>query len=172
VSEYSSIESKPVTVYLGVGSNLGDRIQNLRQALALLASYTEIQRISPIYETLPVGNTAQPRFLNLVCVITTSLTPFKLLFIIKNIETQMGRMPGLPNSPRLIDMDILFHGEQVLETPKLEIPHPRLVDRAFVLVPLADIAPELKHPVCGKTIREMLNELRRSPQDVVPWDGK
>lgn len=153
---------KPVIVYLGLGSNLGDRQANLHRALELLSADVKVAQVSPTYDTAPVGNTDQPRFLNLVCKAKTLLSPPHLLTFVKNIETKMGRTPGPRNSPRPIDIDILFYGGLVLETPALVIPHPRLTERAFVLAPLADIAPRLKHPVSGKTVRQMLKELKRT----------
>jgi 6-pyruvoyltetrahydropterin/6-carboxytetrahydropterin synthase len=124
-------------------------------------------KISPTYDTAPVGNTDQPRFLNLVCKAKTSLSPPNLLRFVKNIEKKMGRVNGLPNSPRPIDIDILFYDDLVLETPVLVIPHPRLTERTFVLAPLADIAPDFKHPASGKTVRRMLKNLKRTAGDAV-----
>ena len=163
---------KPVIVYLGLGSNLGDREANLRRALELLSASVKVLKISPTYDTAPVGNTDQPRFLNLVCKAKTSLSPPNLLRFVKNIEKKMGRVNGLPNSPRPIDIDILFYDDLVLETPVLVIPHPRLTERTFVLAPLADIAPDLKHPVSGKTVRQMLRGLKRMAGDTVVTNTK
>jgi len=159
--------AKPATIYLGLGSNLGDRQANLRQALEMLSRRATIKTISPVYDTAPVGNANQPRFLNLVCRMTTSLAPVTLLAFAKDIEKKMGRKPGPPDSPRPIDIDILFYGDRVMQTPALVIPHPRLDTRAFVLAPLVDIAPGLKHTATGKTVRRMLKELPRSPGDAV-----
>lgn len=156
-----------VIVYLGLGSNLGDRQSNLNHAIDLLIRDLKISSISPVYDTAPIGNLFQSRFLNMVCKGKTSLSPEKLLELVKGIETQMGRKPGPPNHPRPIDIDILFYNELVLETPSLVIPHPRLTERAFVLAPLSDIAPRLKHPVTSKTVRRMLKELRRTAGDAV-----
>jgi 2-amino-4-hydroxy-6-hydroxymethyldihydropteridine diphosphokinase len=158
---------KKVTVYLGVGSNLGDRRSNLDQAVNFLMANLKIGRISPVYDTMPVGNTDQPHFLNIACEGKTSLLPEKLLEFIKGIEAEMGRKPGPRNSPRLIDIDILFYNGLVLETPSLVIPHPRLAERAFVLAPLSDIAPRLRHPLTGKTILRMLSELQREAGDAI-----
>lgn len=158
---------KPVIVYLGLGSNLGDREANLRRALELLSANVKVAKVSPTYDTAPVGNTDQPRFLNLVCEAKTPLSPPHLLGFIKDIETKMGRVNGPPNSPRPIDIDILFYGDLVLETSALVIPHPHLTERVFVLAPLADIAPDFKHPVSGKTVWQMLRGLKRTTGDAV-----
>lgn len=158
---------KPIIVYLGLGSNLGDREANLRRALELLSANVKVAKVSPTYDTAPVGNADQPRFLNLVCEAKTPLSPPHLLTFVKSIEKRMGRVNDPPNSPRLIDIDILFYSNLVLELPTLVIPHPRLTKRAFVLAPLADIAPDLKHPVSGKTVRQMLKELERTAGDAI-----
>jgi 2-amino-4-hydroxy-6-hydroxymethyldihydropteridine diphosphokinase len=150
------------TVYLGIGSNMGDRQQNLAQALELLSSQSEIEQLSSIYETEPVGFKEQPFFLNAVCRISTKLSPEKLLSFIKEIEATSGRIPSFANAPRPIDIDILFYNNSVIKNPDLTIPHPRLAERAFVLVPLAEIAPELIHPQNGKTIIELLNSLENT----------
>ena len=152
--------SKPVQIYLGLGSNMGDRYYNLEWALHSLSQKMGMGQVSSIYDTAPVGNTAQPRFLNLVCEATTSLTPIELLAFIKEIEMDMGRQPGPPNSPRPIDIDILFYDNQIINTPELIIPHPRLTERAFVLVPLAEIAPDFVHPVTRKNYKANAEDLK------------
>jgi 2-amino-4-hydroxy-6-hydroxymethyldihydropteridine diphosphokinase len=151
--------TEAVTAYLSLGSNLGDRQQNLDRALELLAQRMRLGRISPVYETEPVGNTDQPRFLNLACQVTTHLSPQGLLALAKGIEEKMGRR-GKSGEARLIDIDILLYGDTVLESPELTIPHPRMAERAFVLEPLAEIAPNTVHPVTGKKIKEMRKAIK------------
>jgi 2-amino-4-hydroxy-6-hydroxymethyldihydropteridine diphosphokinase len=157
-----------ITVYLGLGSNLGDRKQNLAKALELLSKRVAIEQLSSIYETEPIGFKDQPLFLNAVCRVTTALSPEKLLDFVKGIETAMGRIPSFPNAPRIIDIDILFYGKRTVVSKLLTIPHPHLAKRAFVLVPLAEIAPDFVHPVNGKTVRELLNSLETT-EGVRKW---
>lgn len=163
------MSSEPVTVYLCLGSNLGDRHGNLDRALDLLSHRLKVKEVSSIYDTEPVGNTNQPRFLNLVCRVHTGLEPAGLLVLTQGIEMKMGRAPGTSNTPRPIDIDILFYGDRVVDTPDLVIPHPRLTERAFVLVPLDEIAPDLVHPVSGRTIRELLEGVTET-QGVLKWE--
>ena len=162
--------SSESVVYLCLGSNLGNRQENLDKALDLLSRRVRIDQVSSVYDTEPVGFIDQPRFLNLVCRAYTTLTPAGLLTLIKGIEHKLGRVPGKRNAPRPIDIDILFYGSQIIETPDLVIPHPRLVERAFVLIPLSEIAPGLVHPVSGKTVQEMLKDIS-GIQGVFKWEG-
>ncbi len=158
---------EPVTAYLGLGSNLGERKANLNRALEYLSQKLKITRVSSVYDTEPVGNPDQSRFLNMVCQVETTIGPESLLVLAKGIEQKMGRLPGKINSPRPIDIDILFYGNQVINTPGLVIPHPRLAERAFVLVPLAEIAPTLVHPVNKKNTEQLLGELKKGIQGVL-----
>jgi len=142
-------------VYLGLGSNLGDRQANLARALKLLGERLHIELVSSLYETEPVDYTEQPLFLNAICRAQTELGPMQLLSLVKGIEASLGRVPSFPNAPRPIDIDIIFYGDRVMETPDLTIPHPRLEERAFVLIPLLEVAPDLRHPVSGMHIRDL-----------------
>ena len=161
---------EPVTAYLGLGSNLGNRQDNLDRALELLSQRFRVEKVSSVYDSEPVGNTEQPHFLNLVCQVHTKLNPTELLTLVKGIESKLGRISSKPNTPRPIDIDILFYGDQVIETSELVIPHPRLAERAFVLIPLDEIAPDLVHPVSGKTIKELLQEVTEV-QGVFKWEN-
>ena len=147
------------TVYLALGTNLGDRPGNLQNAIAGLPPVVTMLESSPVYETLPWGVTDQPAFLNMVIRGETHSEPLELLKKLKLLETRLGRLPSIRYGPRLIDIDLLFYDDLSLNTPELTIPHPSLQERAFVLVPLADLAPELIHPVSGKTIRQLLAEV-------------
>jgi 2-amino-4-hydroxy-6-hydroxymethyldihydropteridine diphosphokinase len=144
------------TVFLSLGTNLGDRLSHLHAALDSLPPDVQITKQSPVYETPPWGYEDQGPFLNMVVEGETELEPVTLLARLKQLETDLGRRPSFRWGPRVVDMDILFYDEVVLDTPELTVPHPRLQERAFVLAPLADIAADWRHPVSGKTVREML----------------
>jgi 2-amino-4-hydroxy-6-hydroxymethyldihydropteridine diphosphokinase len=142
--------------FLSLGSNLGNKARNLARAGRLLREGgVEVLKESSIYLTEPVDNTDQPWFVNQVLEVRSALDPPALLRLAKSIEARMKRVPTVAKGPRTIDIDILFAGDTVLDTPELVIPHPRLAQRNFVLVPLCEIVPEIRHPVLGKTIREL-----------------
>ncbi|MFO3796946.1 MAG: 2-amino-4-hydroxy-6-hydroxymethyldihydropteridine diphosphokinase [Anaerolineales bacterium] len=143
-------------VFIALGTNLGDRLENLRRALECIAAKVQIVRLSSIYETSPWGYTEQPPFLNLVLSGQTELQPQPLLEFLKSCEQALGRRPTFRYGPRLIDLDILAYEDRILETPTLTLPHPHLHERAFVLVPLHEIAPNWIHPRLGKSVSELL----------------
>ena len=146
-------------VYLGLGSNVGDREGSLSAAVAqLAASDLRILRVSSVYETEPVEYTDQRYFLNLVVEAETDLFPMQLLWRVGKIERALGRVRTIPKGPRVIDIDILLYARAVIRTPALKVPHPRMAERRFVLAPLAELAPSLRHPVTRRTISEMLDE--------------
>ena len=146
---------KEHTVYLALGSNLGDRLANLKQAIDSLTPQMEVRAKSSVYETPPWGYADQPKFLNQVVKAKTYLDPEPLLKHLKRLEVALGRQASFPNGPRLIDMDILFYNDLILNTSSLVIPHPRLHERGFVLLPLMELNPDLVHPLSKKSVREM-----------------
>ncbi len=154
-------------VWIGLGTNQGDRENNLFQARNLLDPEVKVLEISPIYQTEPWGFKDQPDFLNQVIKAETALTPSDLLKKLKQIERDLGREETFRNGPRLIDLDILFYDQMIIDLEDLKIPHPRIPERGFVLVPLADLAPDLISPKSGKSITEMLKEI--DPAGVKPY---
>jgi 2-amino-4-hydroxy-6-hydroxymethyldihydropteridine diphosphokinase len=145
--------------YLSLGSNLGSREQNLRGAIRRISALGRVDAVSSFYETEPVEFTDQPWFLNCVMALETTAEPVQLIHELLRIEQEMGRQRVLKKGPRSIDIDILLFGDAVVNTPELTIPHPEMARRRFVLEPLAEIAPELLHPISQKTVMQLLAEL-------------
>jgi len=157
--EQSPRATKTVQIVLALGSNLGDRWAALRGAVASFSSIMHVEACSKVYETSAAYVTDQPAFLNMAVLASTGLEPLPLLWALKKLETELGRLPTFRYGPRLLDIDILFYGDTVIVAPELTLPHPRMIEREFVLRPLADIAPFWVHPVTGATISDMLHKL-------------
>ena len=143
--------------YLGLGSNLGDRRANIEHGLSLLGRIGMVTAVSSLIETAPEGFSRQPSFLNAACRLWTLLDPFELLAKTQEIERKADRHRVFPNAPRTLDIDVLLYGRTALETPHLVLPHPRMRERRFVIGPLSEIAPYVRHPITGETIAEMLS---------------
>lgn len=153
--------SLPHRVYLALGGNLGDRPANLQAAINALevGGHVRVEQLSGVYETAPYGYADQPDFLNMALEAATDLEPARLLAFLKEIEAELGRQPSFRNGPRPIDLDIIFYDALTLDTPTLQIPHPRLRGRGFVLQPLHDLAPGYLHPTLGLSVAELLAEI-------------
>lgn len=163
--------------YIGLGSNLGNRGFNIRRAVRELQEISNVVSISSLYETMPVGFSEQPPYLNAACRIWTRDTAFELLANLRSIEKGIGSRRAFVNGPRVIDLDILIFEKMVIESPSLTIPHPRMADREFVLKPLAEIAIGLKHPILKQTIKSLCKQLRAANGVIssplpVSYDGR
>jgi len=156
------------SVFIGLGTNVGDRCAYLTAALAALGSLVTIHQCSSVYETEPLGYGSQPWFLNMVVKATTLHQPQQLLQELKALEQRMGRTPTFRNGPRCIDLDLLLFDDLVLRDHDLTLPHPRIHERKFVLVPMCEIAPDVLHPVFGMTMRQLLASLSSTAQ-VTVW---
>lgn len=151
-------------IYLSLGSNVGSRKTNLLKTLSLISGASEVLKVSPIYQTDPIGFEKQAKFLNMTCLVFTSYEPHDFLKKLKDIEKSIGRQKSFRNGPRLIDIDIIFWDNDVINTKALTVPHPKAAQREFVLRPLARIAPSFVHPILNKTVASLLKSLE--PQGV------
>lgn len=169
VSDPANVDDSSMA-YIGLGANLGDRLMTLRTAVERLGALGQVREVSSVYETDPVGFTKQPAFLNAAVLLETPLGPSELVPALLQIERELGRVRTFPNAPRTVDLDLLLYGDAKMESDAVTVPHPRLPERGFVLVPLAEIAPHAMHPVLEVTIGDLL--CRLSPQDGVrPFPG-
>ena len=167
--------SNPHIVYIALGSNVGDRQSNLMQAIQGLREQVAVDQLSSIYETEPAYYLDQPFFLNMVCGGQTNLAPDQLLHFLKRLEQRLGRQSAIRFGPRSIDLDILLYDDQIIEQQDLAIPHPRMAERPFVLVPLAEIAPDLVPPGFHQSVAELAqhgdihDKIVRSRDSLIPW---
>jgi 2-amino-4-hydroxy-6-hydroxymethyldihydropteridine diphosphokinase len=151
---------QPGIAWIGLGSNI-EPAANLRRGLALLAQHMRITAVSPVYETPPWGYADQPPFLNAVAGLAIDRAPEALLDLLQATEQACRRERSIANGPRTLDLDLLLYGDAVIDTPRLQVPHPRLHERAFVLVPLCDVAPEARHPILHETMQTLLQGVSR-----------
>jgi 2-amino-4-hydroxy-6-hydroxymethyldihydropteridine diphosphokinase len=148
------------TAFIALGANLGDRFATMHEAIDRIRELGTVRMISSFYETDPVGYLDQPKFLNAVLELQTELGPLELLYRLLGIEADLGRVRSFANAPRSIDLDLLLFDATILESQRLTVPHPRMLERAFVMVPLAEIAPDLNHPITGRSMGEHLEDLK------------
>ncbi|MBI4726774.1 2-amino-4-hydroxy-6-hydroxymethyldihydropteridine diphosphokinase [candidate division TA06 bacterium] len=162
-------ENKKTKSYVGLGSNLGNRLGNIRFALAAMGQMpgSSVLRMSAVYETEPYGNPGQPKFLNAAVEIETALEPTTLLKSLQRIEHHLGRVRQAKWEPRVIDLDILYFGNQVIDTPELKVPHPELSLRRFALVPLCDLIPEFEDPTSRQKVKVLLQKISRTHKDII-----
>ena len=160
-----------IDVYIGLGSNIGDRLSYLKRAALEIKANSRHFLISSIYESVPVGYKCQPFYLNAVCKVETTKTPDQMLFFLQTLENKLGRTRSFANAPRKIDLDILMWGDQVIRTPNLEVPHPRMICRGFVMLPIVELSPSVIHPVERLTMAELLRKLRPSDMPRLVSEG-